>query len=414
MTGARSFFFGFRDTLMAVNDWNIELPDDLVPFERLDGNRRSFLTDRLNEQFTTEAAAQLYDLGREEEKNGPLVAAPVEEHRPSPLKVELVPSAHADWQCFSRRLAPSLEAAVHVLRSDAGYGSSVVPLMRDQGFLLRHGHLRVVYRRAPHEKRVVLHAIGCWAVNPLAKVWRYFSQMKAEDLLTTSDLYLRRLDLLTSEFEGDPYEGTPTFHMLYMYRRAHAETLGPIDEGEAMKRYEHERRATFVSCWQKSEHESWWMWKQYCADNGGFALQTTERKLHHLLTVLREKRDTLYLRSVHYADHWDDDPLPHDVPEQAFLKPVWFSDEKEIRFVWFRGEHAYAGTEEQIEAALSKLDKGERIKLSLASVVDRVVLHPFCKKDQREKILAILEDKQRDLAPRVADSAIRKKPVGRT
>src|SRR6266851_3191273 len=103
-----------------MNDWNVELPDDLVPFERLDRKSRSFLAERLSEQFTTEAAAQMYDLGRDEEKNGPLIPAPVEEHRPSSLKVELVRSAQADWQCFSRRLAPSLEAAVHVLRSDTG------------------------------------------------------------------------------------------------------------------------------------------------------------------------------------------------------------------------------------------------------------------------------------------------------
>jgi hypothetical protein len=238
--------------------------------------------------------------------------------------------------------------------------------------------------------------------------------MKAEDLLRTSDLYLRRLDLLTSEFEGDPYEGTPTFHMLHMWKRAHADVLDPIDDAEAMKRYEHERRATFVCCWQKSEHESWWMWKQYCADKGGFALQTTERKLHHLLTVLREERDTLYLRSVQYADHWYDDQLPHEVPEQTFLKPIWFSDEKEIRFVWFRREYAYAATDAEIEAALSKLDKGERIKISLPNFVDGIVLNPFSEKVQREKILAIVGDKQPDLQGRVADSAIRKKPVGAT
>ena len=130
--------------------------------------------------------------------------------------------------------------------------------------------------------------------------------------------------------------------------------------------------------------------------------------------MLRADRDTLYLRSVRYADHWYDDPLPHDVPEQAFLKPIWFSDEKETRFVWFRGECAYAGTEDQIEAALSKLDKGERIKINLPDVVDSIVLNPFSEKDQREKILALIRDKQPALQACVVDSAIRKKPVGAT
>lgn len=398
--------------LATMNDWNLELPDDLVPFERLDRKSRSFLVDRLGEQFTTDACNQLFDLGRDEEKNGPLMSVPVEEHGPAGLKVELVPSALADWQCFSQKFSPSLEAAIHVLRSDSGYGSSVVPLMRDHGFILRHGHLRVVYRSDAKEKRIVVYAIGCWAVNPLAQVWRYFNQMKAEDLLARSELYLRRLDLLASEFEADPYEGTPTFDMLHAWKSAHAQVLGPIDDAQAMKRYEYERRAIFVSCWQKSEHEAWWMWKQYCSDNGGFALQTTERRLHHLLTVLRENRDTLYLKSVHYADHWRDDPLPHDVPEQAFLKPVWFSDEREIRFVWFRPEFAYAGTDDQIEAVLATLDNGQRIAFTLSDIVERIVLNPFSRPDQRQKIVALIRDKRPCLEASVVDSGIRKKPVG--
>ena len=154
---------GNSDMLTTMNEWNFELPDDLVPFERLDTRSRSFLVERLRDQFATDACNQLYDLGRDEEKKGPLTPVPVEEHGPSNLKVELVPSARADWQCFSRRLTPSLEGAVHLLRSDSGYGSSIVPLMRDHGFVLRHGHLRVVYRRAAGERRIVVYAIGCWA-----------------------------------------------------------------------------------------------------------------------------------------------------------------------------------------------------------------------------------------------------------
>src|ERR1035441_4636918 len=187
----------------------------------------------------------------------------------------------ADWGCFSRKLQPSLDSAVHILRSHSGYGNSVVPLPRPEGFVLRHGHLRIVYRRYLSENRIVIYAIGCWAINPLAKVWRYFDQRKAVDLLAKKKLYIRRLDCLTDRFEGDPYEGTPTFQMLEVYKRFYRQYVGPADDAELIKRFEYERRATFVSCWQKSENESWLMWKQYCQSGGGFAVQTTERRLNH-------------------------------------------------------------------------------------------------------------------------------------
>jgi hypothetical protein len=52
------------------------------------------------------------------------------------------------------------------------------------------------------------------AIQPTKKVWRYFDQKKAVHLIETSHLYLRRLDLLTDYYEGDPYEGNPTFSLI--------------------------------------------------------------------------------------------------------------------------------------------------------------------------------------------------------
>lgn len=212
-------------------------------------------------------------------------------------------------------------------------------------------------------------------------------------------------------FEGDPYEGSPTYDMFEAWKRVFLKAHIYRDDAELHKRYDHERRAAFVSSWQKSEHESWFMWKQYCQKGGGFALQTTERKLLHALIKMREGRETLFLQDVHYVDHWSDDPLRHEVPVQVFLKPTWFSDEREIRFAWFRGEYAWAGTDEQIEAALSKLDKGEKISFNLPDVVEHMVLNPFSNKPQRESIVGIVRSKYPMLEERLCDSAIRKKPV---
>ena len=393
-----------------MNNWNIEVPEDMVPFERLSPKERSFLIDRLGEQFTIGAAIRLYDIGSVEEKET-LVPVPVSEHGSANLKVELARSAMADWGCFSRTLQAGLDSAVQILQSQSGHGDSMVSLHRPEGFLLRHGGLRFVYRRYPSENRIVIHAIGCWPINPLAKVWRYFDQMKALYLLESGKLYLRRLDLLTDQFEGDPYEGTPTFAMLEAYKQAHRQHVNPANNAELMKRFERERRATFVSCWQRSESESWLMWKQYCRRGGGVAVQTTERRLNQLFQALRKNYDDLYLRSVHYINHCSDDPLPHEVPVQVFYKPAWFSDEREIRLFRFHGECAHAGSVERCEAALRQLDDHECLSIELTHLVEAIVLNPFSTDDDRKAIIDQVRSKRPELAPRLRDSDISKHPV---
>ena len=346
-----------------MNTPKFESPNDFLPFEAFPQKQRAFLIAKLAEQFTTEAANQLYDAGSLEE-DGPLLPAPTPENDPAGFKVELVRSATADWAYFS--CTPPccdalLQSVVCILRSRTEPPGSVVPLARRDGFLLRHERLRIVYRRRSGEGRIVIYAIGERGINPLTKVWRYFDQNKALDLICSKKLYLRRLDLLTHQFEGDPYEGTPTFHMLEVYKRVYRQYVSPADDAELIKRFEQERRATFVSCWQRSESESWLMWKQYCQRGGGFAVQTTLRRLNHLFAARVEEYGTLILRPVVYIDHWSDDPLPHRVPVQVFYKPTWFSEEREIRLVRFRHECAGAGTVEQCEQALSRLDDHDYI-----------------------------------------------------
>lgn len=247
--------------------------------------------------------------------------------------------------------------------------------------------------------------------NETAKVWRYFDQRKAVHLIKTSHLYLRRLDLLIDQYEGDPYEGTPTLAVFKQLKKAYIKVFGHASDSELAKQFEFERRATFVSCWQESEHESWLMWKQYCHRGGGFALQTTMKQICLIHAKLREQNDSLYLKSVQYLDHWKDDSLPHTVPAQVFVKPVWFSDEKELRFALFRGDCAWGGTEEQTEAALARLKDHELIPVNLTELVKRIVLNPLSTDEQKREIVHLVESERPELKAKLRDSDIAKKPV---
>src|SRR5437870_4203991 len=129
-----------------MNEWNFQFPDDLVPFERLTDKHRAIFVERVSEQFTVAAAHELYDLGLTEEKTSAAVSVPITQASEPRMKVELVSSALADWQTFSRSMAHALEAAVVVLGADSNYGSCIVPLLRNDGFLFRHGYLRIVFR----------------------------------------------------------------------------------------------------------------------------------------------------------------------------------------------------------------------------------------------------------------------------
>jgi hypothetical protein len=244
------------------------------------------------------------------------------------------------------------------------------------------------------------------AVQPTTKAWRYFDQKKAIHLIKTSQLYLQRLDLLTDYYEGDPYEGNPTFSLIEGDIYAHSQVFGHADEASIRKEFEYERKATFVSCWQMSDYESWFMWKQYCQRGGGFAVQTTIKRL----SALADEK-SLLLHNVKYLDHWADNSLVHTIPCQVFVKPCWFSDEKEIRLALFHSECINGIMDERRENALARLKDHELIETNLANVVEQIVLNPFSCECQKKEVVGLVESLRPELKSRLCESGITNKPV---
>ena len=238
------------------------------------------------------------------------------------------------------------------------------------------------------------------------KVWRYFDQKKAVHLIKTSHLYLRRLDLLTDYYEGDPYEGNPTFSLIEGDVYAHSQFFGKADEASIRKEFEYERKATFVSCWQMSDYESWLMWKQYCQQGGGFVVQTT---IEQLSAFAVEK--SLRHRPVKYLDHWLDNSLEHTIPIQVFIKPCWFSDEKEYRLALFRSEFTCGIMDERREEPLARLNDHELISINLADIVEQIVLNPFSCECQKKEVVGLVESLRPELKSRLCESAITNKPI---
>ena len=150
-------------------------------------------------------------------------------------------------------------------------------------------------------------AIANAKINPLGKIWKYFKQSHAEDLLQTSELFFCRADCLTV----DPYECRQPVRAIQRHKQA-LEAVYPGKGHEFVEGFEFLRDSSYVCCWTQREQESYLAWKHYCPENGkegGFALQTTERRMFHLHAQLRSSHD-VHCRHIGYLDYWlDDFPL---------------------------------------------------------------------------------------------------------
>ena len=256
-----------------------------------------------------------------------------------------------------------------------------------------------VIRFADEDRSIVVHGIAQSRLNPFRRIWRYFDQDKAIDLLAKGELYLCRVDRL-----ADAYEARPTEAMLRAREEALRRQFGPEWPGDPHW-YENIRRALYVTCFQKSEIESAEMWRDYCPSGGGLAIQVTERTLQHEVARLRSVFPELFFRDIDYIDHAGHDPAMHGVPEQAFLKRRKFEHEREIRLARFM-PGIFCGTQEDIERALTALPDHYRIPLNLDAAVEAVVLNPAASSESKTALEKALAQRSQ-LIPRVRGSSLR-------
>jgi len=164
--------------------------------------------------------------------------------------------------------------------------------------------------------------------NPIelfhTKVWRYLDISKLIDLLSRKSIFLSRLDL-----HGDQHEGTIT-KLNLIERKIQFKTLGlsktyPSMEEVAKKA----NKTTFINCWYLDNHESEAMWKIYCPDNKGVAIQTTYRKLIKSINY----DDSLYIGQITYVDYENEYFPSGNSFYPVMHKRKAFQYEKEVRIV---------------------------------------------------------------------------------
>lgn len=101
-----------------------------------------------------------------------------------------------------------------------------------------------------------------------AKVWRYMDTSKFIWLISNNKLYFPRSDLLEDKFEGSITKITQELRNEKLKEH-------PEYSPQQIQDYSKDnRKGVFVNSWRMDEHESEAMWKLYCPNNEGIAIQT--------------------------------------------------------------------------------------------------------------------------------------------
>ena len=117
-----------------------------------------------------------------------------------------------------------------------------------------------------------------------------------------------------------------------------------------------ECNSTFVSCWNMSPHESNALWKIYCRNADGVALQTTHEKLQ----LIKGQHS---LHSVTYPIPGQNRRTPTHVDLVTKKRPM-FSYEDEVRIVFYDNQNKTGAT------------KGVRLDFDFEHLIESVRVHP--------------------------------------
>jgi hypothetical protein len=158
--------------------------------------------------------------------------------------------------------------------------------------------------------------------DPMVRVWRYMTLPKFIWQLKQQQLYLTRLDRLEDSFEGSLTSKTIEGVELFLRQRGVKEDLRWLSE-----QFRRNREITYVCCWHENQRESEAMWRLYCGQAHGVAIQTTYR---HLVDAIDTQYE-MYVGLVKYIDY-DRESFPSiNVYLPAMHKRIAFEHEREIR-----------------------------------------------------------------------------------
>lgn len=222
------------------------------------------------------------------------------------------------------------------------------------------------------------------------RVWRYLDLPKFVWLLEHRELFFPRLDMLS-----DPHEGANTKLGAELRDRAIA-SLGHADALTKWREYARDARKMYVNCWNIGHWESEAMWRLYCPDSQGIAIQTTYEKL--VLSI--DDDPALFIGLVGYLDYETGAFSQGNLFDLVMHKRLSFIHEQEVRLVKF--------------LSLDESEKnpnGISIKWPVVQTIEKIYIDPYAPEYFADVVKAIVTQFEPELEERICWSQMRAMPL---
>ncbi|RYE59283.1 MAG: DUF2971 domain-containing protein [Sphingobacteriales bacterium] len=205
---------------------------------------------------------------------------------------------------------------------------------------------------------------------------------KFEDLLKTSELYLRRVDKFIDQFEAK-LDGTTSDKISYLF---HEFPNWEQMQNQLRNILTSFRTACFVNCWHLNNSESIQMWKEYCGDTEGVAIKTSVDNL--INSILPHDFGPMHFRPVAYGTR-DLTGIDLRFPlELLNFKDQQYEHEKEYRvsLIYINSPKLFEELQEFEEVIINPPEESIRLKVNLSELVQELIISPFATTECKQKI----------------------------
>ncbi|MFH1514140.1 MAG: hypothetical protein ABIG42_01640 [bacterium] len=212
--------------------------------------------------------------------------------------------------------------------------------------------------------------------NPI--IWCYMNLTKFIHLIQTNSLYSTTLSTLEDEDEGSPlgtYEWNQEINKWSFYLKNRQKDFKDLAL-EIPHSY-------MVNCWTRRDKESDLLWKRFCSNGLGVAIQS---KLQDLRDAFAGTKQDVNIGKVKYIDYKNPEEQVSGflMAKQVCLKRRKFKDEKELRAV-IKDNDILLGNK-----PIKQAQSGRLIEVNLEKLINSVYLSPHAEIWELEVIRALI------------------------
>jgi hypothetical protein len=215
-------------------------------------------------------------------------------------------------------------------------------------------------------------------------ITRYLDLTKFLSLISTSTLFLSRLDLMEDQYEGRITQGSiDKLRRWYDYAekegiiKHNTKTLEEIAEkniSDLIGFVEYWRKMVLINCWTKFESESYALWKIFAKTDTGVIVKSSVRKLKDALKAEPKK---LYLSEIKYYKKEEGVEHIGNLTQYVIHKNIAYQYENEIR-LFYNLDADISIHPVKFDWGTQENQGGVSVKVDLDILIDAIILAPDC------------------------------------